>query len=551
MKTIQANSLIRFLIALPLFLMICPDTSSGACQPVSSFEQSPGSNQYLLTSDRLGNNPDCFDEIMRAIPEGARIELGPGRFLTRGAWNIYAPVSSIGFNVKTGWRLYGQGVGKTVLTMAVAPPEGMNYILASPRGWAMSPTSNYQYQMREGTTLIRTRKDYLVHDVHIHSMTLDCVGANIAKSAPVKADRSNDLTLGGVYLFGNNITVENIQVINSVSRMMIGGKSAKELFTVYVSGHPANEPDRDSQGFPSNPAQLANVQIRNVVIDQYQGGYCSGITVTGETGGVVENCRVILRGDTPEKLGNGGAQFGLNLSGRGTYGVTFRNNYIENAARGLNNDTGPNAMVSIIGNEFNNCGVGIALTALCGGSRHEAVRNDQGQVVRSIVENNTIRLSPRPNQASQRAGIAINPRIETLPDFNHRWSGAYGITVKNNTIYNAENKTGLENWGIVLGVVPSSQPGNEFWSYDNIVEGNKLYDNEDGQPLFNVIANVPDQKDSNQQMVFNTIARQDPNVRMSKKGFIFKSWKNNGTAPVSAEFPASRILNSFRGAAAK
>lgn len=529
--------------AVGLLFMMVATTAMSQCKPHTSYETPAGSRTYILPDSEFRENEDCFDEVMRAIPPNSTIRLSEGTFRTRGMWNIYGPSENGGFHARSGWTIEGQGPGRTTLTYISSTGTGFNYLIGSQRAFLISPQSKYDYSYRPGTTIRAVDRSKLVHNVTVRNMTLDCVGPSLPLVNPVNPDHSNDLVLGAIALYGNNNVVENIHIRNAYCRMMSGGQTQQELFIVYLSGHPEKEPGRDEFGFPVDPEQLATVTARNLVIDEYQGGYCSAILVGGETRGVVENCRITLRNDVREKIGNGGAQFGLNASGGGTYQVTFRNNRVENASRGVNNDTGPNAALIIRDNEFLNCSVGVALTALNGGSRFEAITNAEGKVVRSFVENNTITLAPRENPAHLRVGIAINPRLSTRPEFNQQWAGAYAVTIRNNTIYNGPNSTGFENWGIQLGVIPSREGEGEFWSFANVVEGNRLYDNRDGQPLFNILSNAPDFRDRNGAPVRNSISKDNPNIRMSRKGFIFKSWKENGPALGSSEFRTSKAIN--------
>lgn len=544
MLTFMKSNLPIFTIFTSLIMSVVTPDAVAECRPFSHYETTAGSRNYFLPAADFQADFECLDAVLRAIPENARIVFSEGTFRTKGTWNIYTGSNTTGFLVKDGWKISGQGIGKTTMTFAYAPPNGINYLFGSARAFATTPQSVYSYQMRAGTPLIEIVKSRLVHNVHITGMTLDCGGAKVPSTVPIESNHSNDLLLGAVSLFGNNNVVENLHVVNAISKLVSNGKPA-ELFIVSVSGHPDRYPDRHASGYPMDENQLANTTIRNITIDNYQGGYCTSILVTGETRGIVEKCRIILNDGDKKALGNGGEQFGLNCGGRGTYGVVFENNYVENASRGLNNDTGPNGHITIRNNQFINCQAGILLLAMSGGTTFDAIEGPNG-VVRSLIEGNTISLSLRDKPASQRVGIAVLPRISYFEEHNHTWNGAYAVTIRNNSIYNGPNTTTYENWGIQLGIFPARENAGEYWSVENVIEGNQLYDNKDGQPLHNVLANAPDFTDRKGSIVKNSLPQSNPNVRMSKKGLVFKSWKKNGTPPGTKEIKTSQIANSAK-----
>lgn len=510
------------------------------CDPFTSYQSGATSNEFRLPAREFSNSIDCFDEVMRAIPEGATIRLSEGTFRTRGSWSIYGRNDSFGFMVKSGWKIIGAGKDKTTIRLSHAPSDGINYLFGSPRAWIRNPASKTAFFMRPDIALFAVNKDLLVNNVEIRGMTLDCAGASVQRTTPVNAAQSNDLILGAVYLFGDNIKLEDLHVINAISLKKSQGRPA-ENFIINLKGYRFPLPARDESGFPVNMESLAHVQVKNVKIDDYLGGYCSAILITGETRGIVEDSHITLRQPEAQSLGNGGPQFGLNCGGRGTFGVIFRNNIVENSARGVNNDTGPNANLTIEGNQFLNCNVGIYLNALNGGRTFEALTNRNG-IVYSTVKDNTITLAPRSDAGSTRAGIAVIPRIPILPEHAHYWSGAYAVKLINNSIYNEENTSGAENWGIQMGVFPAAKHGGEYWSFQNSLEGNKFYDDRQGNPLFNITAHSPTQKDWNDSPIINNISTSSSNLRYTRKGFFRKLWKPNGAPLGSKEITRSSHL---------
>lgn len=534
MKKTYLNRTILLFVS--IFFFICHDDLS-ACDPFTKYKS--GNNNYFLPNQDFKGNAECFDQVMRGIPANSIITLGPGIYPTHGCWNLYSRSRSAGFMPKSGWRIRGQGITRTKLQLVNIDSNGYNFIFGSPQAWAKNPKTN-GFVLRKGLQIPVPRKELLVSNIEIRGMTLDCAGPQIAKLFADQNNGNKNVHVGAVNLFGHNIHLLDIRIINAISQKRPNGVP-QNLAIISLKGHPYTLPQRDEVGFPVSPKQLAFVSVRKVILDSFKGGLCTGIEISGETQALVENCRINFAHDRSRFPGNGGGQSGLSFGGRGTFNVVFRKNYIHSASRGITTDSGPNARIILKDNSIRNCDIGISLSAVNGGRVHEQVANGKG-IVYSEIEHNTITLKPRKKTDPRRIGIGFQPRVKTQKAFNHPWSGAYGIHLKNNYIYNGENESGRENWGIQIGVFPGNEKNAEYWSHHNIFEGNRFYDNKAGEPLYNVIASAPHKTDSNGSAVMNTISKESPNYRYSMQGEDIRTWKPNGFAAGSKEVRASALL---------
>src|SRR5206468_2235818 len=61
-----------------------------------------------------------FDDIMRGLGLNTRVHIGPGTFETRGSPNYYDPAR---WQVQSGQRITGAGMGLTILRLQGAPPS--------------------------------------------------------------------------------------------------------------------------------------------------------------------------------------------------------------------------------------------------------------------------------------------------------------------------------------------------------------------------------------------------------------------------------------------
>jgi hypothetical protein len=196
-------------------------------------------------------NAEAFDKEMRSIPENATIHLTNAVYHTAGVWQINkkTPAPNLpGFRLKDGWRIVGQGTNRTTVKLTDVYvregrqwQEGKNYVFC---GWHYDSKSGIKHAS-------------VLTNVTIENLTIDC-------NAPDLTNRlSFPLRLSAIRMRGDNLTVDNVRVINAVS------EQDNENFIISMKGKDlGNGPGR--------------CYVYNAVIDQYGGGYCSGITIGGD-----------------------------------------------------------------------------------------------------------------------------------------------------------------------------------------------------------------------------------------------------------------------------
>jgi hypothetical protein len=385
------------------------------------------------------NGSTNFDSVIANIQNTntvpSVINILPGTYTTHG----YKYTGSSYWQLNNGWRIKGSGIDQTILKLIDAFSDGsnssgFNWVICSPFGMAVTNCS-------------------------VSDLTVDCNYSGVASLTGL-----TNLTLAGVQLTGDHLSIERVKVINAAGKRFDFGRTVNpESFIITLGAFSAN-------------TRATGLLIRDCEVSSFAGGSCTAICFTGNGGstgtrGIIQNCRVILPG-----LGGGEFAFGPASSS----GVIVENNMCWNAVRGLNADSGQTTNVVIRGNMFlNSIGWGVLLG--CG--------------TNSVLENNVIEVT-----GTNCTGLVMS-------GVNTNFPGAGGWTIRNNIIRNNSGST--NNHGIAFwnGVTPPNcifennridstflnpllGSGTGFWFNNTDLAGN----NPSGfsmQTARNVVANKP------------------------------------------------------------
>jgi len=295
----------------------------------------------------------AFDDRLSRLPAGALVNLLPGEFATMGR---------AGFSLKSGQKLIGAGIGRTVLRLE-APPEG-------------SPLA-----------VVLATADESAEDVVVQDLTVDC-------------NFSSDwgaITVQGVNLAGTFHTIRRVEVLGAAGY-------AQECFAL---------------GIAASSVQSRGNLIENCVVRAYAGGWCTAIFLVNNscladpfnpdpvfTRGVVRwNLVDLSSGHFPK---GGGCAYG----GGGLDGAVFTGNTSQGAPLGFNFDTTRILNTQLSQNAFLSC----TYTGI------NARSNRPGDQIQNLsITNNAINMAPRPGQPSA-FGIAAGGNAEA-PAVNLAISG--------------------------------------------------------------------------------------------------------------------------------
>lgn len=314
-----------------------------------------------------------FDHLVSRQPEATIINLQAGVFPTYG---------TNGFRLKSGQRMIGAGVGRTVLRL-VAPPPGA--VLASMIG-------------SEGDN---------TEDIVVQDLTLDC---NYQSAW-------GRITVQAIGLAGTFQTIRRVECVNAAG-------FAQECFAIGI--------------FASTRDSVGNL-IEGCKLSSYQGGWCTGIAIVNNstlqnsespvaffTRGVIRNNNVVLQG-TP-----GGNNNQCAYGAGGTRAALFVGNSSSNATYGFNFDTCRLSNVTLQGNTFTDCTyIGINARA-----------NRPGDSISGLaLTDNAISLNPSKGEAacygiivgggdnSPASAITITGNTISVDDQNHPTINAVGIMI--------------------------------------------------------------------------------------------------------------------------
>jgi hypothetical protein len=270
------------------------------------------------------------------------IHILPGTYYTEGA---YGADGTRGFLIQNGWKIIGGGIDNTKLILNAVLN---NYNVALSTWW----TSN-------------------LANIVVSDLTVNC---NYT---------SGSMKLEGVKLFGTNLRVERVKVINFAT-----DTSTNECFPLAFGN--------------LNSSAASGYLIQDCEVSSFlgAGGVCTALYFDGaghgEVSGVMRNNLV--------RLTSTGGDFGMSaVNGNG---VTFENNFIYGASRSFQNDTGPCKNLVVRGNYFFDFGYMGALICNSSNSVFESnilePKNNGTAIVALgdnytkgwVIRNNTIRLQP-------------------------------------------------------------------------------------------------------------------------------------------------------------
>jgi hypothetical protein len=401
-KSIKGRSIVIFILGLLLCLSTAPQVQSldVVTVTVTGSLSTNWTSQSYWTEFAFSH---FFDQFLRSIPENATITLSQGTFYTRGNYagngSSYIP-STIGFAVKSGWTISGQGEDFTEVTLvAVAlndyPPDASTII-----------SRNSVFANNFGGSPYYGAKS--LSNVLIEQITINCNYGELSVSG-------TDIGLTAIDLYtcvgqdaGGNITVSNVKVIGSSGRRYY--PNCEESFSIRIIGR--------------IDLWATECRVEQCTVGEYptDPGYVNGIALTFVDGGDnldipqswITGCVVTCPGNRDiyeTNLHN--SYYGYNVGG--TYNVLVQSNSSHGASRGLNADSGPVMNLRIFNNCFMNSYWGICIMDLsCVG----------------IAEWNLITL-----RAEAGVGIQIG-QYHTNQPTPHHW------TIRNNTI-SGENGQGI------------------------------------------------------------------------------------------------------------
>lgn len=180
-----------------------------------------------------------FDTLMAGLGTNIIIHLLPGTFWTLGSDGAYTPLA--------GQKIYGSGQGVTTVKL------GINF----------NPAANKHSHFRS----IASNVD----GVEIHDLTCD---ANYAAMTPGVGANQHD-AWGGIRIYGNNCTIENVELINCYGDVT----NNLEQFSILAGGLDSSH-------------HCSNIRIINCWTHQYAAGanYTNGPDIAYGTNGLIFGC---------------------------------------------------------------------------------------------------------------------------------------------------------------------------------------------------------------------------------------------------------------------
>jgi hypothetical protein len=320
------------------------------------------------------DTPQLFDSYISGAAAGNTIYLGSGVFQTHG----YRQATVGGSYVKTGWKVIGQGIDKTIIKLVEATAYGGPH-------WCFG-----------------TDYDQFAHNTTWKDFTLDCnLDGQIDKTG---------ICIGGMALGGNNILYKNIKVINWGARI-----PEQECFVLSAGG-------TDSIA----PSNLTGATIDSCIVTQRAPNaemnstsliFCGGAeddvsdTKCAHINPVIRNCYC-----------DGGSLFtsqGLMAIGKN---CLVENNYITNMGSSFYTDTTRLASITVRNNQFINVQKGI----------HFNLFTTTSTLGTGYFLNNTIELSPyiKTNEVNAFRFIGRSPDIQTSPPYTISYVVISGNKVK-------------------------------------------------------------------------------------------------------------------------
>lgn len=221
------------------------------------------------------------------------LDLGPGLYPTIG---VLAHANNQ--QLKSGWRVRGAGIGRTVLKLTEVDQSGYGCVLSS---WFLDQDN-----------------------CEVSDLTVDCNYADIGRGGRA-------VELVGVMLCGDNCAIRRVRVVGACGHRVDQG-AEMETFAMTV---------RKVAG------KGRRALIEDCEVAEFGGGYVNGIALMANDGGSirgsVRRCRVVF-----DKVSE--TQFGLNF--QWCEDSDFSENEIYGGERGIGNDTGDNYNIRFRDNYF-------------------------------------------------------------------------------------------------------------------------------------------------------------------------------------------------------
>jgi hypothetical protein len=234
-----------------------------------------------------GSTQPKFDALMASFEPNTTIHLGLGTFLTNVIPKT-GPAAGYGtaFFVQSGWRIIGAGIDRTTVQMT---------------GNLSTFTTDCQ--------AFKSNSDAVTNNVRIENLTIDCNYAALSANA-VTANGQKNFKSGGIQLFGNNITIENVHVIGQYGSFA----NSQESFAIALTG-------------PNDGNGATNNVINRCIVDGLPSAFTYGgpFMISGGGSGHATYCRVTNCLATGRNTGNVTDTFnsgGVNLANASCCDIT-------------------------------------------------------------------------------------------------------------------------------------------------------------------------------------------------------------------------------------
>jgi len=319
-----------------------------------------------------GSTQVRFDALMARFKPNTTIHLGLGTFLTNVIPKT-GPAAGYGtaFFVQSGWRIIGAGIDRTTVKM----------------------TGN----LRTFTTdceAFKSNSAVATNNVRIENLTIDCNYAVLSANA-VTANGQKNFRSGGIQLWGNNITIENVHVIGQYGNFA----NRQESFAVGVAG-------------PNDGSGATNNVINRCIVDGLPSAFTYGSPFAISGGpGLATYCRVTNCLAAGRNTGNFTDTFntgGVNLATASYCDITD-NTFVDCASIAYH-DTGTGDNISVFRNRLVRGwqGVGAVATATGYSDTNWRIVGNNINIQNRSGENSGIMLTGNANSGHYVANNIIN-----------------------------------------------------------------------------------------------------------------------------------------------
>ncbi|MEK6883006.1 MAG: hypothetical protein AABY22_25505 [Nanoarchaeota archaeon] len=345
---------------------------------------------------------DKFDALMSGFSENTIIYLLPGTYLTRGRSSDSVSIPGE-FIPKSGWRVYGAGIGQSIIKLDIRPED------------------NRQDSLLYGVFITQWEENH--GDIEISDITFNLNLSNINLNIAVSA----------IGLIGGNIRINNCEIIDW------GNKSSDfETFIFSLSAYRGYQELGATK--ISERSIIENNIIHKPIIETISQGACSAVIIGGGLFGEFPNT-VIARNDVAIIRNNtldGTVSGNINLAGQTSIGLAsmdtnqalFHNNTVKNFRFGLYTDTWQCERHYILNNFFKNTAAGIFYN--CGnffsgysGYAGGLVQESFTKIKQSIIKGNKFLLK-KPLAVEEPYGIRI--KSDKIGHFQKGSNNIFGWT---------------------------------------------------------------------------------------------------------------------------